>query len=147
MQNPNPWQSYRQVATLTATPGQLVLMLYDGAIRFLEQARTGFAHDDPLEFNQTINNHVLKAQAIINELNLHLDMEGGGDCARNFRRLYDYLDRRLQESNQRKEEAGILEVIRRLTVLRNAWAEMLQQRPAGGTAEAGPSNAPLFAVG
>ena len=106
-------------------------MLYDGALRFLEQARVGFTKDDPLEFNQTINNFVLKAQAIINELNIHLDMDKGGECARNFRRLYDYLDRRLQESNQQKQEAGIVEVIGRLTVLRDAWAEMLQKVGAG----------------
>lgn len=132
----NPWQSYRQVATQTASPGQLVLMLYDGAIRFLECARLGFQYEDPLEFNLTISNNLLKAQAIINELNTSLNMEQGQDCAKNLRSLYDYLDRRLQESNQRKEEKGILEVIRRLTVLRDAWAEMLQK----SCAPAGPPN-------
>src|SRR5437868_4623211 len=147
MQKSNPWKSYREVATLTATPGQLVLMLYDGAIRFLEQARLGFSYDDPLEFNQTINNNVIKAQAIVNELNLYLDMKQGGDCASNFRRLYDYLDRRLQESNLRKDEAGILEVIRRLTVLRDAWAEMLQKGTSGVTPDTGPLDSALCAVG
>jgi flagellar secretion chaperone FliS len=127
----NPWQSYRQVATETASPGQLVLMLYDGAIRFLERARQGFAADDPLEFNQTINNNVLRAQAIINELNLALDLDQGGDLAATLRRLYHYMDRRLQEANQHKKEEGISEVVRRLTVLRNAWAEMLQNHGAG----------------
>ena len=53
----NPWKSYRQVATQTASPGQLVLMLYEGAIRFLERARLGFAQEDPAEFNLTINNN------------------------------------------------------------------------------------------
>lgn len=124
----NPWQSYRQVATQTAAPGQLVLMLYEGAIRFLEQARLGFAQEDPLDFNQTINNNVIRAQAIINEMNQSLNMEAGGDCAANFRRLYNYLDRRLQESNQYKQEAGLVEVIQRLSVLRDAWAEMLQKQ-------------------
>ena len=89
----------------------------------------------------------LDALVIINELNLHLDMEKGGDCASNFRRLYDYLDRRLQESNQRKEEAGNQEVIRRLTVLRNAWAEMLQKGSADGPAGSGSVDTALFAVG
>ena len=129
MPQPNPWQSYRQVATQTAPPGQLVLMLYDGAIRFLERARQGFQYEDPLEFNLTINNNLLKAQAIISELNLSLNMEEGKECAANFRRLYNYLDRRLQESNQYKHETGIVEVIGRLTVLRDAWAEMLQKAP------------------
>lgn len=130
MPQPNPWQSYRQVATQTASPGQLVLMLFDGAIRFLERARLGFNFEDPLEFNLTINNNLLKAQAVISELNLSLNMEEGKDCAANFRRLYNYFDRRLQESNQYKQEAGIVEVIGRLTVLRDAWAEMLQRAPA-----------------
>lgn len=127
----NPWQSYRQVATQTATPGQLVLMLFDGAIRFLERARQGFGLEDPLEFNQTINNNILRAQAIINELSLALDMDRGGDCAMTLRRLYNYMDHRLQEANQYKKEDGILDVVRRLTILREAWAEMLQKNGTG----------------
>ena len=141
----NPWQSYRQISTQTASPGQLVLMLYDGALRFLEEARRAFGLEDPLEFNQTINNNVIKAQNIINELNAALDMERGADCARNFRRLYDYLDRRLQESNQYKKQDGIVEVITRLTVVRDAWAEMLQ-RPANA-GQADPSTAGLSLAG
>ena len=129
--NNKPHANYRQVATQTATPGQLVLMLFDGAIRFLERARQGFGLEDPLEFNQTINNNVLRAQAIINELNLALDMDKGGDCAMTLRRLYNYMDVRLQEANQYKKEDGILDVVRRLTILRDAWAEMLQKNGAG----------------
>lgn len=110
-------------------------MLYEGAIRFLDLAREGFKHDDPLEFNQTINNNVIKAQKIIQELNYALDMERGGECASNFRRLYDYLDRRLQEANHRKQQDGIVEVIGRLTVLRDAWAEMLQKPQEGARYE------------
>jgi flagellar protein FliS len=130
MQRTNPWQSYRKVATQTATPGQLVLMLYEGAIRFLEQSLTGFSHDDPLEFNRTINNNIQRGQAIIAELNGTLDMERGGEISANFRRLYDYLHRRLQEANCKKKEEPIREVLRHLNVLRDSWAEMLQQKQA-----------------
>ena len=126
----NAWQSYRQVATQTASPGQLVLMLYEGAIRFLEKSRLGFANEDPLEFNQTIHNNIIRAQAIISELNLALDMEQGAEFSANLRRLYDYLDRRLHEANQLKQEGGIEEVIRRLTILRDAWSEMLRKQSA-----------------
>ena len=139
----NPWQSYRQVATQTASPGQLVLMLYDGAIRFLEKARLGFSADDPLEFNQTINNNVIRAQDILHELNWSLNVEQGGKFACTLRRLYDYMDHRLHESNQHKQEEGILEVIQRLTVLRDAWAEMLKN----GGANATPEQARLSAAG
>jgi flagellar secretion chaperone FliS len=120
------WQSYRQVATQTAAPGQLVLMLFDGAILFLERSLVGFSLDDPLEHNLTVNNNILRAQAIVNELNLSLDMPRGGEFSRNMRGLYDYMDRRLTESNRQKDPGGIKEVIGRLTVLRDAWAQMLQ---------------------
>jgi flagellar protein FliS len=130
-QQTKAWQSYRQVATQTASPGQLVMLLYDGIIRFLEQARQGFSKDDPKEFNETINNNIQRAQAIINEMNQSLNMAQGGEFAVRLRSLYDYFDRRLQESNVAKTIAGIDEVLKHVTVLRDAWAEMLQ----GGAAD------------
>ncbi len=126
-------QSYRQVATQTASPGQVVLMLYDGILRFLEQARVGFSKDDPKEFNETVNNSVQRAQAIINEMNQSLNMTAGGEFASRMRGLYEYLDRRLQESNMAKTEEGILEVLKHVTVLRDAWSEMLQKGAATNT--------------
>ena len=75
MYRPDAGQSYLRVATQTVSPGQLVLMLYDGALRFLERARLGFASDDPLEFNQTIHNNLVRAQEIISELNMALNIE------------------------------------------------------------------------
>jgi flagellar protein FliS len=138
----NPWASYRSVATQTASPGQLVLMLFDGALRFMERALTGFGLEDPAESCETISNNVLRAQAIIHELNLSLNLEQGGDCAATLRRLYDYFDRRLDESNLKKIPAGIEEVIQRLTVLREAWAQMLQGNtwsPADAAAEKLPT--------
>jgi flagellar protein FliS len=134
MQRNNPWQSYRKVATQTASPGQLVLMLYEGAIRFLEKSLTGFVHEDPLEFNLTVNNNVLRAQAIISEMNGVLNMEAGGEISANFRRLYDYLNRRLQEANVKKQKEPIEEVLMRLRVLRDSWAEMLQRKHENGDA-------------
>lgn len=141
------WQSYRQVATQTASPGQVVLMLYNGIVRFLEQARLGFGLDDPKEYNEAINNNIQRAQAIINEMNLSLNLAEGGEFAERMRGLYDYLDRRLQEANIAKAEPPVVEVLKHVTVLRDAWAEMLQQ--GGGTVNtsllnpaAQPSSAP-----
>jgi flagellar protein FliS len=134
MNTMSPWKSYKQVATQTASPGQLILMLYDGAIRFLEQARRGFHHDDPLEYNLTINNNVQKAQAIITELNGALNIKDGGELALTLNRLYDYFDRRLMEANLRKDEEAIIEIINRLTILREAWQEMLGQNATTNTA-------------
>jgi flagellar protein FliS len=127
MTTDNPLNSYRMIATQTASPGQLILQLFDGAIRFLECALTGFEKDDPLEFNQTINNNVIRAQRIINHLNDSLDMDQGGELSATLRRLYNYLYRRLNQSNIRKSPEGIEEALRHLTELRNAWREMLHR--------------------
>lgn len=128
--NANPWQSYRQVATKTATPGQLVLMLFNGALRFLDKALIGFDLDDPLDSNLAINNNILKAQEILRELNMSLNMEKGGEFAATMRRLYNYYDLQLSQSNLQKDPAGVQLVIRLLSVIRGAWAEMLSGNSA-----------------
>jgi flagellar secretion chaperone FliS len=133
MKPKNPWQSYRQVATRTASPGQLVLMLYEGAIRFLERAQAGFQLEDPVELNTTVNNNIIRAQEIIRELDFSLNLDQGGELAVQLRRLYDYFDRILLESNLRKDSKGVTEVIARLGVLRDAWATMLRKQ--GGAEE------------
>ncbi|HEY1171414.1 MAG TPA: flagellar export chaperone FliS [Verrucomicrobiae bacterium] len=136
MRQTNLLRSYRQVATQTAPPGQLVLMLFEGAIRFLERAMTGFELEDPIDCNETISNNVIRAQAIIHELNVSLNMEAGGEFSQTMRRLYNYLDYRLMESNLKKEPAGIKESLARLITLRDAWATMLSgQGPAQAVQE------------
>jgi flagellar secretion chaperone FliS len=126
-----PLRSYRTIATQTAPPGQLVLMLYEGAIRFLEQALADFDQADPLEFNATIHNNVRRAQDILTELNNSLDLSQGGDLAATLRGLYGYMHRQLTLSNTRKTPEGIHDNISRLTVLRDAWSQMLRQQGSG----------------
>lgn len=137
-------KSYMQVATKTASPGQLVLMLYDGAIRYLETAVRGFALDDPAESNSTINDNIQRAQAILDELSAALNMGAGGEFAERLRGLYSYLDRRLFESNLKKEAEGIDEVILRLSTLRDAWRDMLS---GVGSSDAEPERVAFAAVG
>lgn len=122
----NPWKSYHQTATLTAPPGQIVLMLYDGAIRFLERALNGFACSDPAELNMTVHNNLQRAGNVIRELDFALDLERGGELASTLHRLYEYFQRRLQDSNIRKERPGLEEVLQHLNGLRDAWATMLK---------------------
>ena len=118
----------------TAAPGQVVLMLLEGAIRFLDKAETGFALDDPAEHNTTIHNNIERAQQILHELNMALDLEQGGELASTLRGLYEYMDRRLLESNMSKSMDGIDECRRHLSSLCHAWAEMLK----GNTLEPAP---------
>jgi flagellar protein FliS len=112
----------------TAAPGQIVLMLFEGAIRFLDRAETGFAIDDPAEANQTIHNNIQRAQDILLELNMSLDVEKGGQLAHTLRGLYQYMDRRLTDSNIRKNPDGLVETRCHLNTLRDAWAEMLGKK-------------------
>ena len=130
-----PWNSYRQVSLKTATPGQIVLMLFEGAIRSLERAEMGFGLEDPVESNETIHNNIHRTQEILHELNMALDVTNGGKLAETLRALYEYIDRRLVESNLRKSSEGVVEARRHLGVLREAWAQMLQgqtnPRPSG----------------
>ena len=124
----NPWKSYRQTATLTAPPGQIILMLYDGALRSLERALSGFSHEDPAQRNMAVNNNLQRAQEFIRELNLALDVDRGGELAQTLRRLYAYFDGRIVASNLKKKRDGAEEVIRHLTILRDAWASMLKNQ-------------------
>jgi flagellar protein FliS len=144
LQRPKPWESYRRVATQTASPAHLVLMLYDGAIGFLERALAGFDAADPAQRNQSVNNNLLRAQAIILELNAKLNMEAGGEISLNFRRLYNYFYARLREANFKKQKEPVEEILLRLRDLRDSWAEMLRRGPApdphlAGFADAGGS--------
>ena len=123
-------RTYRANSILTASPGQLVLMLYDGALKALDLARDAFARpvEDPRRI-EAINTHLLKAQAILNELQSGLNLEAGGEFARTMHRLYDYHNRRLLEANLRKQVEPVVEVERLVRELRDAWAQMLTQQP------------------
>jgi flagellar protein FliS len=132
----NPWKSYRQTATLTAPPGQIILMLYDGALRFLERALSGFANEDPAELNMTVHNNLQRACDIIRELDCALDVQKGGDLAETLHRLYEYFQHRIQASNIKKQRSGIEEVIRHLNELRDAWATMLRGEDSATVAAA-----------
>jgi len=125
MRPANPWKSYRQIATQTAPPGQLVLMLFDGVIRSLDRALLGFNCADIAERNTTIHNNLQHAIDIIRELNNSLDMEVGGQLADTLRNLYGYFERQLLASNRNKTRKGIEEVLPMVRELRDAWFKML----------------------
>lgn len=120
-------QAYQRQAVMTASPAQLVLMLYDGVLRFLAQARDGFAQADSPRGIERIHHSLQRANNILAELQSNLDLEAGGDYAQNLDRLYEYYQRRLSEANLRKEQAPVAEVEKLVQQLRDAWAEMLSQ--------------------
>jgi flagellar protein FliS len=122
-------RAYRANSILTASPGQLVLMLFDGALNALAIART--ACDDPTgdpKRFEVINTQLVKAQKIIAELQGTLNLEAGGEFAKTMYQLYDYFDRRLVEANLKKQSTPIAEVEKLLGDVRNAWHQMLTEK-------------------
>jgi flagellar protein FliS len=119
----NAYQTYRQTQAQTAAPGELVVMLYQGAIRFVGAGIDGMENNDvPLA-----HNNLVKAQAIVTELADTLDLENGGDMARNLASIYDYLRRRLVEANLTKNVQPAREVQALLRDLLPAWQAAARQ--------------------
>ena len=120
-------RSYQQVAVTTATPGHLVLMLFDGSLRFLSMALHGFQCESISEKNEVIHNNLLKTQRILRELQCSLDLKVGGEFATTMYALYDFMIEQLLKANMAKEPAPIQTVERLLGELRDAWSQMLEQ--------------------
>lgn len=121
MSNQASFNHYKSTHFETATPEKILLMLYDGAIRFLTIAANAMS-DQQVE---TAHNNLLKGEAIIIELMSVLDMEVGGDMARNLFSLYDFMYHHLVKANLQRDGKLIQEVIELLTDLRKTWAEAI----------------------
>jgi len=113
----NPYQKYQQAAVQTASGPQLLLMLYDGAIRF---TRTGIEGIQQRNFEKA-NNNLIKAQAIIHELIAGLNHDY--PIAKDLLAIYEYMIHQLIQSNIRKDASKAQEVLDHLTELREAWGE------------------------
>jgi flagellar protein FliS len=127
-------KTYRSNAVLTASPGQLVLMLFDGALKAMALAREAFARpEEDSRRIEVINHQLQKAQNILLELQSGLNLDAGGEFAKTLYRLYDYHTRRLFEANLRKDMAPVIEVEGLVVSLRDAWAEMLTKQEVEST--------------
>ena len=109
--------AYQDAAVTTQSKGRLIVMLYDGAIKFLKLAIKELEAQDYAQKGLYIN----RAQDIINELNAVLDMEAGGQIAANLRNLYCFMSQRLAEANSSRDTQMIREVIALLEELNQSW--------------------------
>ena len=119
----NPYASpaaYRSSSVMTASPGQLVVMLYDGAGRFLRQAE--------LAAEEGAWRHALdrldKADAIVDELLVTLDKDQGGQIAERLTGIYVFCKRLLIEARLERDVERIRKTASLLADLRDAWAEI-----------------------
>lgn len=120
----NPYQTQ---SVATATPAQLVTMLYDRALVAIGRVR----QEDGTQLGaiETINVELQRAQDIVTELQLALDHQQGGEIAANLHALYDFCLEQLLEANIDKDMSRLDAVDSTLRGLREAWAEAVSQLP------------------
>jgi flagellar protein FliS len=124
----NAFQQYQEANLETASQGKLLLMLYDGAIRFLTQALQAM---EAKKFNDA-HMHILKAEDIITELMSCLRMDVG-EISANLFKLYEYMNWRLMQGNIKRDARMIEEVQGLLRSLREAWVEAVKATAQGAT--------------
>jgi flagellar protein FliS len=109
--------AYKENAVSTQTRGRLIVLLYEGAVKFLHQAIQALEAKDFASKGR----YIAKAQAIITELDSCLDTEAGGEIAENLRKLYDFMNRHLDEANMQRDAQRIREVIACMEELLSGW--------------------------
>jgi len=113
----NGVSAYQETSIATESKGRLVVMLYDGAIKFMRLATKELEAKD----YEAKGRYIDRAQDIINELNAVLDMESGGEIAANLRKLYVFMSKRLSEANVQRDPQMIREVISLMEELNKGW--------------------------
>ncbi len=108
------------------SPLELVVMLYDGALRFVDEAKDAAKKNDIRRRSQAVS----RALAIVAELQNTLKVEEGGEVGRELDRLYGYVMTRLVDVTVKRDARALEEVQRLLQPLRDAWAQTAAGEPA-----------------
>ncbi|WP_407429097.1 flagellar export chaperone FliS [Treponema sp.] len=119
----NPYAAYQTTAVKTASQGKLVVMLYQGAEKELTSAQKCFDSESkiPASKIESFGKHIMKAQEIINELQVSLDMDKGGQIAQNLMSLYVFFNKELMDVSIKQDKdklTGLLDMIKQLG---SAW--------------------------
>ncbi len=117
---PNAYAQYNNSKVLTASPAELTLMLYEGAIKFANIAIVAIENHDI----QKAHNNIIKTQKIIDHFRATLDMKY--PVAQDFDRVYEYLQRRLVAANVKKDKAIMEEVCEHIRSMRDTWKEVMR---------------------
>ena len=124
----NAISSYRETRIKTASQGQLIIMLYDEAVKSLDRALELLVLNTGEKKNpgniEKISKSIVKTQEIITELTVSLDFEQGGEIAKSLFSLYTWFNKELLEANISQNTRKITAVRNQLSELRSAWAEI-----------------------
>ena len=123
----NPYAAYANSKIMTASPAELTLMLYDGAIKFCNIAIRGIEENDI----EKAHNNIIKVERIIREFRVTLDHKY--PVWEDFDRVYDYIIRRLHEANLKKDVEILQEVLKHLRTMRDTWKEVMRLNGSGKT--------------
>ncbi len=123
---PNGYAQYNNSKILTASPAELTLMLYDGAIKFANIAVMGMEQNDI----QKAHNNIIRVQRIIEEFRNTLDRKH--PVAEDFDRIYVYLLTRLYEANVKKDKEIMEEVLTHLRSMRDTWIQVMKANKVRG---------------
>ena len=132
MAYPKAFDEYRKSSVNGASPVALVVMLYDGALRFMETGRLAMTRKELEAQNAALQ----KAQKIVLELMSALDLRKGGDVATNLMALYSYVLGELVAANLEDKPERIENAIRTMSELRQGWSEIERQQRAVVSEEA-----------
>jgi flagellar secretion chaperone FliS len=113
-------KAYQNNSVQTASPGELTLMLYNGCLKFIGLARTAIE----MKNTEDKNTNLLKAQKIIQELMVTLNMDL--EISKSMMQMYDYINRRLIEANIQSDVKILDEVEDYVLDFRNTWKEVIQ---------------------
>lgn len=121
------FDQYKSNEVATVSQGKLIVMLYEGAIRFLNVASSNM---HPRKYDM-VNSNIIRAQDIITELMLSLNLDNGGKMANDLLSIYVYLKKRLLEANMKKDASILDEVIRHMSVLKESWDDVARKESNG----------------
>lgn len=120
-------KQYKQMSVKTASRGQVLLMLYEGAIQNVKKATIALEKNDMA----TKGKHIVKAHDIINELVNTLDFEVGGQIARDLERLYNFMVEQLIKGNLENSKEPMMTVLKLLETLYSGWKVAVEQVQKG----------------
>lgn len=114
--------NYQKVQAKTASPGQRVVMVYEGITKNLRTAMNAFSSDEPSKF-ETIHNSLSLAEKLIMELKIALDMDNGGEIAKSLESLYDFWILQISEANAKKDPQGLRDIFPMVKDLTDSWRQ------------------------
>ena len=138
----NAISTYRETKVKTASQGQLVIMLYEEAVRCLDRALQLLVLNDEGKKNprtiESISKSILKTQEIITELAVSLNFDEGGEIATNLFALYTWFNKELLEANINQDVRKVTIIRNQINELRSAWVEIAGKNTSDSTDKSAP---------